>query len=50
MSSFLPETFFWRNFKNRAFNDLTVAPGEDVKVEDTWFFFIVLSVSGGQGE
>ena len=29
---------------------LTVAPGEDVKVEDTWIFFIVLSVSGGQGE
>ena len=31
-------------------NWLTVAPGETVKVEDTWNFFIVLTVRGGQGE
>ena len=30
--------------------DLTVAPGQNVKVEDTWNFFIVLTVRGGQGE
>ena len=29
---------------------LTVDPGADVKDEDTWNFFIVLSVRGGQGE
>ena len=29
---------------------LTVAPGADVKVEDTWNFFIVISVRGGHGE
>ena len=29
---------------------LTVAPGQNVKVEDTWNFFIVLTVRGGQGE
>ena len=29
---------------------LTVAPGADVKVEDTWIFFIVISVRGGHGE
>ena len=29
---------------------LTVAPGEDAKVEDTWFFFVVSKVRGGQGE
>ena len=28
----------------------TVAPRDDVKVEDTWNFFIVLTVRGGQGE
>ena len=29
---------------------LTVAPGADVKVQDTWNFFIVISVRGGQRE
>ena len=29
---------------------LTVDPGEDAKVEDTWIFFIVSKVRGGQGE
>ena len=29
---------------------LTVDPGEDAKVEDTWNFFIVLTVRGGQEE
>ena len=30
--------------------NLTVDPGADVKVGDTWNFFIVKSVRGGQGE
>ena len=29
---------------------LTVDPGADVKVGDTWNFFIIKSVRGGQGE
>ena len=29
---------------------LTVDPGADVKVGDTWNFFIDISVRGGQGE
>ena len=29
---------------------LTVDPGEDVKVEDIWNFFIVQTVRGGQEE
>ena len=29
---------------------LTVDPGADVKDGDTWNFFIVLAVRGGQGE
>ena len=48
---------FWEGPKitempnNRVFwTHLTVDPRADVKDEDTWFFFIVLSVRGGQGE
>ena len=30
--------------------NLTVVLGADVKVQDTWNFFIDISVGGGQGE
>ena len=46
---FLKNSFFNGGF-NRINSRLTVAPGADVKVEDTWNFFIVISVRGGHGE
>ena len=39
------------HFESKSFEVLlTVDPGEDVKVEDTWNFFIVWTVRGGQEE
>ena len=41
-------SFVYQLTDNHEFS--TVAPRDDVKVEDTWNFFIVLTVRGGQGE
>ena len=43
-------TWLVAKYPNPELQGLTVDPGEDAKVEDTWNFFIVLTVRGGQEE